>query len=84
MDPDTSRILIDEAVVPGFLGQESLRSLNLLDMYLMMVLNGKERTESQWLELFKMASPRLILEKVWKEPGTGPEGGTILELRLGK
>jgi sterigmatocystin 8-O-methyltransferase len=34
MDPDKSRILIDDAVVPELLGQESLRIYNFLDMYM--------------------------------------------------
>jgi sterigmatocystin 8-O-methyltransferase len=32
MDPEKSRILIDDAVVPDSLGQESLRFFNILDM----------------------------------------------------
>jgi sterigmatocystin 8-O-methyltransferase len=32
MDPERSRILIDDAVVPELLGHESLRMFNLLDM----------------------------------------------------
>jgi sterigmatocystin 8-O-methyltransferase len=32
MDPERSRILIDDAVVPDLLGQDSLRFFNLLDM----------------------------------------------------
>lgn len=33
MDPVKSRILIDDAIVPDALGQDSLRYFNLLDMY---------------------------------------------------
>jgi len=84
MDPEKSRILIDDAVVPSFLGQESLRFFNLLDIYMMMILNAKERTQPQWEELFKMANERLVLERVWREPDGGPQGGTVLELRLRK
>jgi sterigmatocystin 8-O-methyltransferase len=84
MEPEKSRILIDDAVVPAFLAQDSLRYYNLLDMYMMMVSNGKERSEKDWLDLFKMTDERLVLEKVWKEPGSGPQGGTVLELRLRK
>lgn len=82
MNPRTSRILIDDTVVPELLGQESLRLFNYMDMCMMMMANGKERTEAQWQELFQMVNPRLVLEKVWKLAGTGPEGGAVLELRL--
>ena len=84
MDPEKSRILVDDAVVPSLLGQESLRFFNLLDIYMMMILNAKERTQSQWEELFKTANERLVLKKGWREPGGGPQGGTVLELRLRK
>jgi sterigmatocystin 8-O-methyltransferase len=50
----------------------------------MMILNAKERTGSQWRELFGAISERLVLEKIWREPGGGPQGGTVLELRLRK
>ncbi|KAF4635649.1 hypothetical protein G7Y89_g2449 [Cudoniella acicularis] len=84
MDPDKSRILIDDAVVPEVLGDESLRIFNFLDIYMMMILNAKERTEPQWRELFALVSERLVLEKIWREPGGGPQGGSVLELRLRK
>ncbi|KAF2195912.1 putative O-methyltransferase [Zopfia rhizophila CBS 207.26] len=84
MDPERSRILIDDAVLPNLLGQDSLRIFNLLDIYMMMILNAKERTEPQWRELFGKASERLVVEKIWREPGTGLQGGTVLELRLRK
>ncbi|KAH8585512.1 putative O-methyltransferase [Bisporella sp. PMI_857] len=84
MDPEKSRILIDDAVVPEVLGQESLRIFNLLDIYMMMILNAKERSESQWSEVFEAVNERLMLEKIWREPGGGPQGGCVLELRLRK
>lgn len=79
---EKSRILIDDAVVPGYLGQDSLRLFNLLDIYMMMAFNGKERTERQWLELLRMVNERLVVEKIWRVPGSGPETGTVLEVRL--
>jgi sterigmatocystin 8-O-methyltransferase len=82
MEPGKSRILIDDAIVPSFLGPESSRFYNLLDLYMLVALNGKERTLEQWNHLFQMVSPKLVLEKVWKTPDGGPESGTILELRL--
>ena len=84
MDPEKSRILIDDAVVPGLLAQDSLRYYNLLDLYMLLVSNGKERSEKDWLDLFKLTDERLVLTKVWKEPGSGPQSGTVLELRLRK
>lgn len=82
MDPGKSRILIDDAVVPGVLGQDSLRFFNFLDTYMAMAFNGKERTERQWKELFGMVDERLVLEKIWRVEGSGPEAGAVLELRL--
>ena len=82
MDASKSRILIDDAIVPGLLGQDSVRFFNFLDVYMMMAFNGKERTERQWNELFKMVDERLVLEKVWRVEGSGPEAGAVLELRL--
>lgn len=66
MDPTKSCILIDDAVVPGFHGPESLRIFNLLDMNMLSNLNGKERTEKQWRELFKATDKRLVIEKIWE------------------
>ncbi|RHZ57240.1 O-methyltransferase xanE [Aspergillus thermomutatus] len=82
MEPGKSRILIDDAIVPSFLGPESSRFFNFLDLYMLVAMNGKERTLEQWNQLFQMVSPKLVLEKIWKTPDGGPESGTILELRL--
>ena len=82
MDPARSRILIDDAVVPSFLGPESLRIFNLLDMYMLGNLNGKERTEIQWRELFKATDKRLTIEKIWEEKNGGHQGGRVIEVRL--
>ncbi len=82
MDPAKSRILIDDAVVPGFLGPESLRIFNLLDMYMLGNLNGKERTARQWRELFNATDERLVIDKIWEEKNGGHQGGRVIELRL--
>ena len=82
MDPAKSRILIDDAVVPGFLGPESLRIFNLLDMYMLGNLNGKERTAKQWRELFNATDERLVVDNIWEEKNGGPQGGRVIELRL--
>lgn len=50
--------------------------------YMMMILNAKERDESQWRELFRMVSFKLFLEKIWRAPGGNSQGGCVLELRL--
>ena len=55
-----------------------------MDSYMMMILNAKERTESQWYELFRIVDERLVVEKIWREPGGGPQGGSVIELRLKK
>jgi len=51
-------------------------------MYMLMILNAKERTEKQWAELLRAVDERLVLEKVWREPDAGLQGGTVLEARL--
>ena len=82
MDPTKSRILIDDAIVPNFLGPESLRIFNLLDMYMLANLNGKERTEKQWRELFKATDERLVVKNIWEEKNGGHQGGRVIELCL--
>lgn len=82
MDPVKSRILIDNAIVPGFLGPESLRIFNLLDMYMLGNLNGKERTKKQWRELFKATDTQLVTDNIWEEKNGGRPGGRVIELRL--
>ncbi|KAI9767101.1 MAG: hypothetical protein M1840_005890 [Geoglossum simile] len=82
MDPGVSRILIDDAVIPDLLGAQSMRFFNLLDMYMLMILNAKERTEKQWAELLRAVDERLVLERIWTEPDAGRQGGTVLEARL--
>jgi sterigmatocystin 8-O-methyltransferase len=49
---------------------------------MMMILNAKERTERQWRELFREVDNRLVVEKIWREPGGGPQGGSVIELKL--
>jgi sterigmatocystin 8-O-methyltransferase len=49
---------------------------------MMMILNAKERTESQWRELISLVNEKLVVEKIWKEKGGGAQAGAVLELRL--
>ena len=61
MDPSTSRILINELVIPvrgerGRFGPSS-------DFNMMSVVAGMERTEPQWRDL--LGSAGLKIEKIW-------------------
>ena len=82
MDPGKSRILIDDAVVPESLGQDSLRFYNFLDIHMLTILNAKERTKSQWQQLASATDDRLIIERIWEGRDAGPQGGRVIELKL--
>lgn len=82
MDPKKSRILIDDAVVPNSLGQDSLRFYNFLDIHMLTILNAKERTKSQWEQLVNATDERLIIERIWEGRVAGPQCGRVIELKL--
>ena len=69
----SSRILMDERAGPEGDWMAITKDLHMLVMY-----NGKERTEAQWAALLKSADERLVVEKVWRtKDNTG-----IIEARL--
>ena len=82
MDPRKSRILIDDAVVPNSLGQDSLRFYNFLDIHMLTILNAKERTKSQWEQLASATDERLTVEHIWEGRDAGPQCGKVIELKL--
>ena len=82
MDPTKSRILIDDAVVPDTLGQDSARFYNFLDIHMLTILNAKERTRSQWEQLAKAADERLCIERIWEPSNAGIQSGRVIELKI--
>ena len=82
MDPKKSRILIDDAVVPETLGQDSIRFYNFLDMHMLQILNAKERTKTQWDQIVKATDKRLAIERIWEPCDSGPQSGRVIELKL--
>jgi len=75
----SSRILIDEGIMDERMGPEGNRMTITLDLQMLIMCNGKERTEAQWTALLKSADERLVIEKVWKAK-KGDSG--IIEARL--
>lgn len=75
-----SRILIGEMVVPEY-GSE--RPGNVEDMtcywmdHAMFTFGGRERTESDWKEMFESAGLKLV--KIWRSQASSQ---TVLEARL--
>ncbi|KAI9723448.1 MAG: hypothetical protein M1828_004178 [Chrysothrix sp. TS-e1954] len=61
-----SRLLIHELVIGDT--EQDLQGASL-DMLMLLLSNGKERTMSQWRELLRTSEPQLELLKVWKVDG---------------
>jgi len=62
----SSRILIDEGIVDERMGPEGNKMTITVDLQMLVMCNGKERTEAQWAALLKSANERLVIEKVWR------------------
>jgi len=62
----SSRILIDEGIMNERMGPEGNKRTITLDIQMLVMCNGKERTEAQWAALLKSADERLVIEKVWR------------------
>lgn len=83
MHVHTSRILIDDAIIPDLLGSDQLKFFTMMDIHMFTILNAKERTLAQWQLLFGAVDSRLSVIKVWEEEGAGLQGGRVIELALG-
>ena len=68
MEPKYSKLLIFEWILPA---KETSLYPALLDINMMAVLNGMERTETQWTQLLTQAGLEVV--KFWKA-GTDSEG----------
>ena len=75
----SSRILIDEGIMNERMGPEGNKMTITLDLQMLVMCNGKERTEAQWAALLKSADERLVIERVWRAK-KGDIG--IIEARL--
>ena len=75
----SSRILIDEGIMNEGMGPEGNKMTINVDLQMLVMCNGKERTEAQWAALLKGADERLVIEKVWRAKGN--DSG-IVEVRL--
>ncbi|KAL2783332.1 O-methyltransferase-domain-containing protein [Aspergillus keveii] len=65
----TAKIVIMDIVVPekGVLPWHTDRMISFMDLQMMVVVNGKERTRQEWDELLALADPRLKIVSV-KQP----------------
>lgn len=80
MAPNRSRLLLDEIVFPT---RDSPLQMALLDVQMMVLLGGRERTESEWKELVEEPyevgeAVRLEVVQVWTSPRGAGEG--IIEI----
>jgi hypothetical protein len=65
-----ARVLIVEAVAPppGAAPPAVERVVRSMDMVMMAIVAGKERTEAQWAALLGRADPKLVLRHVHVSP----------------
>lgn len=71
-----SRLLINEIVLQDT--NESLLKCDM-DMLMLYLCNGMERTKTQWEELLAQAQPPLKLVKVWS---VQPDQQSVIEAHL--
>jgi len=60
-------------------GPESDWMAILKDLHMLVMFNGKEKTEARWAALLKRADERLVVERVWR---TKKDNTGIIEARL--
>ena len=76
MKPGYSKILINDFILPN---KDCPLVPAALDLYMMALHSGQERTENQWVELLQSAGLHREDIKFWLPPGVG-EG--IIEVQL--
>lgn len=76
-----SRILVGEIIMrpAGTVAAQSERMLTSLDLYMMVMVNAKERSEKQWVRLFKDVDARFKMKSIGNMPGPG---ASVLEFVL--
>ena len=77
----SSRIVIVEAVVPqpGSAPKAMEKLLTSVDLQMMTVLNARERTRQDWIDLIQKADKRLVVTSVIQPPGSVP---SVIEVTL--
>jgi hypothetical protein len=71
-----SHLLINEMVLADT--NEALARVDM-DMLMLFLSNGMERTRTQWAELLASVEPPLVLVEVWSVPG---DQQSVIEARL--
>ncbi|TGZ77323.1 S-adenosyl-L-methionine-dependent methyltransferase [Ascodesmis nigricans] len=79
MDPGVSRLLISDMVVPEMSTSKLIAHRDLL---MMAHTTGMERTEAQFVALFRSVDTRLQIMKIHRLPTSGPAGFRIIEAML--
>ena len=76
-----TKILIRDAVLPeaGVMREWNEKILRQLDLHMMQLLNARERSEKELIELLELADPRFHFVKTWRT-GTGKLGADIFEI----
>ena len=75
-----ARILVSDSVIPppGVLDGQDEKFVRYLDMQMLVMHNARERTEEDFVKLFKQADPRLQYQRVWCK-GESVAASNILE-----
>ncbi|KAL8957785.1 MAG: hypothetical protein Q9183_005969 [Haloplaca sp. 2 TL-2023] len=79
MQPGYSKLLINEFIIPDVGASDFITAV---DLTMMMMSGGMERTESQWRKL--LASAGLDIERIWSTNGEGQESESVIEAILMK
>ncbi|KAL8869656.1 MAG: hypothetical protein Q9174_004105 [Haloplaca sp. 1 TL-2023] len=77
MQPNYSKLLINEFIVPAVGASDFITAV---DLTMMMMSGGMERTESQWRKL--LASAGLEIERIWSTSGESQETESVIEVVL--
>ncbi|KAL8956946.1 MAG: hypothetical protein Q9183_006183 [Haloplaca sp. 2 TL-2023] len=77
MQPGYSKLLINEFIIPDVGASDFITAV---DLTMMMMSGGMERTESQWRKL--LASAGLEIERIWSTNGEGQETESVIEATL--
>ena len=81
MDPNRSRILIIDCVVPEAFGSDSIPFVNATDVLALLGGNGKQRDAKAWDALVKMADERLQVMKIWYQRHLA-SADAVIEIRM--
>ena len=77
MQPVYSKLLINEFIIPDVGASDFITAV---DLTMMTMSGGMERTESQWRKL--LASAGLGIERIWSTSGEAQETESVIEAIL--